>query len=52
MSEHDVEKEFTEIDLAQISFNLSLSYEERLAYHQSALDLIFELSHSRQTPKE
>lgn len=41
------EKEKADIDIDQIDFNLSLSFDERMQYHQSALDLILELLKAR-----
>lgn len=35
------------IDLDQLLFNLSLSHELRIAHHQAALDLIWELENAR-----
>jgi hypothetical protein len=35
------------VDLDLVDSNRSLTHEQRLEYHQSALDLIFELSRAR-----
>lgn len=35
--------EAPDVDLALLDYNLSLSFEERVAHHQSALDLLVEL---------
>ncbi len=35
-----------EVDIALLEYNLSLSYEERLAQHASALDLVIELQNA------
>jgi hypothetical protein len=41
---HSMNQEFhSEVDIALLEYNLSLSYEERLAQHASALDLVLEL---------
>lgn len=38
-----IELEASEIDIALIDYNLSLTYEQRIDQHQSALDLVLEL---------
>jgi hypothetical protein len=43
--------DFDSADLGQVDFNLSLTPEQRILYHQSALDLIFALRQAR-TPHE
>ncbi len=41
------EENETGIDVDQLLFNLSLSPELRIAHHQAALDLIWELENAR-----